>query len=290
MEENKIKNIVFEESKMSIINRYIQMIISVFILALLYNVIIQPANITSGGINSIAILLKHLFRINTLLTISILTVFFIIISYLFLGKKKTRGTLIAAILYPLFVYITSFLRPLINIDMNDMLMISIVVGVISGFCNGLLYKTGFSNGGLPVISQILNNKFKIPMGKSNLVINSIIVLIGGYYFGLNMIMYAIIINYINSIIVDKIMLGISKNKSIYIVTKEKEKIKKFIIEDMKHSVTILKGEGAYLNKKEDVILSIIPTREYFEITESIKLIDPDVFYIVSDAYEVKGGK
>ena len=108
MEENKIKNIVFEESKMSIINRYIQMIISVFILALLYNVIIQPANITSGGINSIAILLKHLFRINTLLTISILTVFFIIISYLFLGKKKTRGTLIAAILYPLFVYITSF--------------------------------------------------------------------------------------------------------------------------------------------------------------------------------------
>ena len=290
MEENKIKNIVFEESKMSTVNRYIQMIISVFILALLYNVIIQPANITSGGINSIAILLKHLFRINTLLTISILTVFFIIISYLFLGKKKTRGTLIAAILYPLFVYITSFLRPLINIDMNDMLMISIVVGVISGFCNGLLYKTGFSNGGLPVISQILNKKFKIPMGKSNLVINSIIILIGGYYFGLNMIMYAIIINYINSVIVDKIMLGISKNKSIYIVTKEKEKIKKFIIEDMKHSVTILKGEGAYLNKKEDVILSIIPTREYFEITESIKLIDPDVFYIVSDAYEVKGGK
>ena len=290
MEENKIKNIVFKESKISNIQRYIQMIISIFILALLYNVIIQPANITSGGINSIAILLKHLFRIKPLLTISCLTAFFIFISYVFLGKKKTRGTLIAAILYPLFVYLTSFLRPLINIDMSDMLMISILVGVISGFCNGLLYKTGFSNGGLPVISQILNKKFKIPMGKSNLVINSIIVLVGGYYFGLNMIMYAIIINYINSIIVDKIMLGISKNKSIYIVTKEKEKIKKFIMEDMKHAVTIIKGEGAYLNKKEDVILSIIPTREYFEVTESIKLIDPDVFYIVSDAYEVKGGK
>ena len=290
MEENKIKNIVFKESKISNIQRYIQMIISIFILALLYNVIIQPANITSGGINSIAILLKHLFRIKPLLTISCLTVFFIFISYIFLGKKKTRGTLTAAILYPLFVYLTSFLRPLINIDMSDMLMISILVGVISGFCNGLLYKTGFSNGGLPVISQILNKKFKIPMGKSNLVINSIIVLVGGYYFGLNMIMYAIIINYINSIIVDKIMLGISKNKSIYIVTKEKEKIKKFIMEDMKHAVTIIKGEGAYLNKKEDVILSIIPTREYFEVTESIKLIDPDVFYIVSDAYEVKGGK
>ena len=290
MDDNKIKNSVFEESKISTIHRYIQMVISIFLLALLYNIIIQPANIISGGINSIAILLKHLFRVQPLLTISCLTIFFIFISYIFLGKKKTRGTLVAAILYPIFVYITSFLRPLINIDINDMLMISIIVGVISGFCNGLLYKTGFSNGGLPVISQILHKKFKLPMGKCNLVINSIIILIGGYYFGINMIMYAIIINYINSIIVDKIMLGISKNKSIYIVTKEQEKIKKFIIEDMKHSVTILKGEGAYLNKKENVILAIIPTREYFEITESIKLIDPDVFYIVSDAYEVKGGK
>ena len=290
MDENKIKEKIFGESKMTNFSRYIQMIISIFILALLYNIIIQPANITSGGINSIAILLKHLFRIQPLLTISCLTALFIFISYIFLGKKKTRGTLVAAILYPVFVYVTSFLRPLINIDINDMLMISIIVGVVSGFCNGLLYKTGFSNGGLPVISQILHKKFKIPMGKCNLVINSIIILIGGYYFGINMIMYAIIINYINSIIVDKIMLGISKNKSIYIVTKEQDKIKKFIIEDMKHSVTILKGEGAYLNKKEDVILSIIPTREYFEITESIKLIDPDVFYIVSDAYEVKGGK
>lgn len=290
MEENKIKEKIFNESKMTTFSRYIQMIISIFILALLYNVIIQPTNIVSGGINGIAILLKHLFRIKPILTISCLTIFFIFISYIFLGKKKTRGTITAAILYPLFVYLTSFLRPLINIDTSDMLMISIVVGVISGFCNGLLYKTGFSNGGLPVISQILFDKFKIPIGRSNLVINSIIIIIGGYYFGINMIMYAIIINYINSIIVDKIMLGISKNKSIYIVTKEKDKIKKFIMEDMQHSVTLLKGEGAYSNKKEDVILSIIPTREYFEITESIKLIDPNVFYIVSDAYEVKGGK
>ena len=290
MGENKIKNIVFKESRISNFQRYVQMIISIFILALLYNAIIQPANITSGGINSIAIILRHLFRIKSLLTISCLTAFFIFLSYIFLGKKKTRGTLTAAILYPVFVYLTSFLRPLINIDMSDMLMISIIVGVISGFCNGLLYKTGFSNGGIPVISQILNKKFNISMGKSTFFINSIIVLIGGYYFGVNMIMYAIIINYINSIIVDKIMLGISKNKSIYIVTKEQEKIKKFIIEDMKHSVTLLKGEGAYSNKEKEVILSIIPTREYFEITESIKLIDPDVFYMVSDAYEVKGGK
>ena len=60
--------------------------------------------------------------------------------------------------------------------------------------------------------------------------------------------------------------------------------------EMKHTVTVFEAEGAYSGKKKDIILSIIPTREYFQITESIKLLDPDVFYVVSDAYEVKGAK
>lgn len=107
--------------------------------------------------------------------------------------------------------------------MNDLLVISIFIGFAGGVCNGLLYKTGFSNGGLPIISQIIYDKFKIPIGKTNFVINTIIVLIGGYYFGITMIMYAVIINYINSLVVDKILLGVSKNKSIYIVTDEAEK-------------------------------------------------------------------
>lgn len=162
----------------------------------------------------------------------------------------------------------------------------IFIGAVGGICNGFIYKAGFTNGGLPVISSILFEKFKIPIGKTNLVLNSILIIIGGYYFGLTMIMYAIIINYINSGVVDKILLGISKNKSIYIITEKSDEIKKFIVNEMKHSVTTLKGEGSFSQKNRNVILSVIPTKEYFQVTESIKLIDPDVFYVVSDAYEV----
>ena len=105
-----------------------------------------------------------------------------------------------------------------------------------------------------------------------------------------MIMYAVIINYINSLVVDKILLGVSKNKSIYIVTDESEKIKQFIMEEMNHNVTVFDVEGAYTNTKREILLTVIPSKEYFEITESIKLLDPNIFYVVSDAYEVKGAK
>ena len=189
-------------------------------------------------------------------------------------------------MYPLFVYLTEYLKPLIHINMDDMLIMCIFIGAVGGVCNGFIYKAGFTNGGLPVISSILFEKFGIPIGKTNLVLNSILIIIGGYYFGLTMIMYAIIINYINSGVVDRILLGISKNKSIYIITNKGEEIKKFIVSEMNHSVTLLKGEGTFSKEKKNIILSVIPTKEYFQVTESIKLIDPDVFYVVSDAYEV----
>lgn len=274
--------------KSSKLHRYLQMIISLFGLALLYNFFIQPAYLTTGGINAIAILLKYLFKIKPVITLSITSIIFIIISFLFLGKEKTKGTIVGAILYPVFVYLTSYLKPLINVNMDDMLIMSIFIGLIGGICNGMIYKTGYSNGGLPVISLILFEKFKIPVGKTNLVLNAILILIGGYYFGITMIMYAIIINYINSIVVDKILLGISKNKSIYIVTEKSKDIKDFIIKDMDHSVTIFEIEGKNKDTKKEILMTVIPTREYFQITESIKLLDPKVFYVVCDAYETRG--
>lgn len=279
------KKVIKKYEKRNIV-KYSQTLLAVFILALLYNFFIEPAYLTTGGINAVAVLLKFLFRVNPKITLTITSIFFLIISYIFLGKEKTKGTLLAAIAYPIFIYLTDYLRPLIHINMDDMLIMCIFIGTIGGICNGIIYKFGFTTGGLPVISSILFERFGIQIGKTNLVLNTILILIGGHYFGITMIMYAVIINYINSVIVDKILLGISKNKSIYIVTKKSGEIKKFIVEEMNHSVTTLKAEGKLNKESKDLILSVIPTKEYFKVIESIKLIDPDVFYIVSNTYEV----
>ena len=78
-----------------------------------------------------------------------------ILSLMFLGVKRTAGTLVASIVYPLLVQLTSPLNGLIDAGNIDMLLMVLFAGVISGVANGLMYKTGYSNGGFPVISQIL---------------------------------------------------------------------------------------------------------------------------------------
>ncbi len=290
MEEKTIKESVLLKSNKTKLSRYIVMLISLLISAILYNFLIQPAKIVTGGVNGIALINYSINKINPSITILIISIIMLILSYIYLGKECTTGTLIATFAYPLLVQITSYLTKYITIDMSDLLVISIFIGVIGGLSNGILYKTGFSNGGLPIISQILFKYHNIPIGKTNFIINTVIILLGSLIYGTTMIMYAIIILYINSLIVDKIILGTSKNKAIYIITSKEEDIKEFLIKEMSHTATVFSVKGAFLDKKRKMILTVIPTREYFQVTESIKLLDPDAFYIVNNAYEVSGGK
>lgn len=288
--DNFLENIFTSVKKKHIIVRTIMIIVSLFISSLAYNLFLLPTNLVAGGANGISIIIKHVYKIDPSITIFIVLVICNILSFIFLGKERTIGTLFATILYPIFVEITSIFTNKITIDTTDLFLVVIFTGILTGFASGLMYKTGYSNGGLPVISQILYKYYKIPIAKSNLVLNSIVVIIGGIYFGWTMVMYAIILLYINSIIIDKVLLGISNNKAFYIITKEDKKVKDYIINVMHHSVTTFDVKGAFLEKKRRVLLTVIPSREYYRVTEGIKLIDKEVFFLATDAYQVEGGK
>ena len=49
-------------------------------------------------------------------------------------------------------------------------------------------------------------------------------------------------------------------------------------------------KGGFLEEKKRVILTIIPSREYYRVTEGIKEIDKNVFFVVTDSYQVEGAK
>ena len=75
-----------------------------------------------------------------------------------------------------------------------------------------------------------------------------------------------------------------------IITSEEDKIREYIIKTLGHSVTVFDVKGGFLNKKHKVVLTVVPTREYYRVTEGIKTIDKDAFFVVTDSYEVVGGK
>lgn len=270
--------------------RIMLMLISLLMSAAIYNIFLLPINLVSGGTSGIATITKYIYKIDPAVMIFILSLACVILSILYLGIEKTTGTILASFIYPIFVKLTQPLATLFPIDKEEMFIIVIFIGVLSGIAGGLMYKTGYSNGGLPVISQILYKYFKIPIAKSSLFINLIIVAIGAFFFGTTNAMYAIILLYINSVVLNKMLLGISNNKAFYIVTSEEKEIKEYIVERLGHTVTSIDVKGGFLEKKRKVLLLVVPSREYYRVTEGIKLLDKDAFFVVTDAYEVAGGK
>lgn len=285
-----MENILDVIRKKKQLYRIILMGASLFLSAILYNVFLLPLSLVTGGTQGVATITHYLYDINPATMLFLLSIACAILSLMFLGVKRTAGTLVASIVYPLLVQLTSPLNGLIDAENIDMLLMVLFAGVISGVANGLMYKTGYSNGGFPVISQILFEEKQVPISKSSLAINVSIVLVGAYFFGITNALYAIIFLYINGIVLDKVLLGISNNKAFYIITSKDDEIKEYIIKTLKHNVTTFEVKGGFLDKNRKVMLTVIPSREYYRVTEGIKGIDKDAFFVVTDSYTVEGAK
>lgn len=269
--------------------RYVSLIVLMFIAAINYNLFLNPNNIISGGGNGLSIITEELFNFEPAIFILILNSIILIFSFLILGVEKSSSSVLAILIYPFFVSITSGISSISYLQTDDRLLVGIFAGIISGFVMGTVCKLGFSQGGIVQISQMFNKIFGLPVGKVNFCLNSIILLIGVFVFGLSSILLGIVVLFISSLVVDKILLGVSSNKSFMIVTTEEEKVKKYINKKLGHGVTVFYIDDKDSGKTRRALMTVVPTRDYYKLTEGVKNIDKDVFFVVTDSYQLEGG-
>lgn len=271
--------------------RLLIMITGIFIMAVTYNIFLLHNNLVIGGTSGLAIIVKDIFDISPALFIFIIELFLLIISFFLLGAKTTGMTIIGSLLFPLFISITSGFCSILadKLVFDSMLIIALISGILFGVGSGLVYKMGYSTGGSDIIMQILNKYLSISSGIALFASNVAIIIVGAFIFGLNKSIYGIIIVVINSILVDKIMLGISNSKVFYISTKKPDEIKG-LIKTMKTGYTLLKAEGGYSKQKKDMIMCVINNKDYYMFKNVVEQIDPECFIIITDCYEVYGGK
>jgi uncharacterized membrane-anchored protein YitT (DUF2179 family) len=95
--------------------------------------------------------------------------------------------------------------------------------------------------------------------------------------------------YVSSVVTDKVMLETSSTKTFYIVTEKEKDISQYVKENLGYGITVMIGRGGYTNDKKKVLMCAIPTRQYYLLKEVIKGIDKDVFFLVTDTYEIYNG-
>ncbi len=273
-------------------NMFVRLLIffvGVLLTALAFNICFAPKNLVTPGISGIAILVSHATNISASSFIFFVNLFLIGLSLILLGGNKSIGNIMGALTYSILVILTEDINTVLNISFENELLYVLCGAVLFGVGSGLVFRVGFSTGGSDIIGLIISKYTQKPIGKSMLIVNAVIILIGGYTFGYTMILYAIIIAYISTQLLDKIVLGISDSKMFLIDTEKEDEVTSFIMEIMKSGVTIFKAKGGYKENKKEMLMCVVDTANYYKLKESIKEIDPDAFIMVNDCYEVHGG-
>lgn len=280
-----------KELNKKIIIRGIIFVWSVFLLALCYNLIYVPNNLVIGGVSGLSIVFNEITGYSARSFIYVATVILLCMSYIFLGKEKTHNTIIGSILYPIMVSITLPIAEVLipYFESVDIYILAIISAIVSGFGNGIVFRYGFSTGGTDIITSILTKFLKLSEGKTMLFSNVVVIILGGFVFGLNLMLLAILILYVSTIVLDKVMFDISYSKVFYVFTKKESEVTSVILEEFKTGFTILPTKGGYSHKDGFLIMTVLPNRDYFKFKNRILEIDNKSFFIICDCYESYNG-
>ena len=270
------------------LERILELILGVLLVAAAYNIFNKKCNLVYG-VSGVGLMINKAYGIDVSLTVLVCNLFLLLISFIVLGKNSTKNTILGSLLYPLCIKIT---EPLGNIDLGslEVFLIAVCGALMTGFGLGLIFKAGYTTGGTDILNQIVSKYGKVSMGKAMYFTDLLIIFFALFVFNFPTFVYSVLSMYIISMITDKVILGISSSKAFYIITEHETAVKKFITQNLSHGVTVLEARGGYTGDVEKVIMCIVPTKEYFLFKEGIQLIDKDAFFIVTDAYEVSGGR
>ncbi len=283
-----LKKDVFKVDKHSLFDFAI-LLLGATIMALAFNIFFITNEIVVG-FSGLSVVANQLWGIKPSVFMACGYAILIVLSLIILGWKSTRRSVIGSILYPLLVEVTSYLAAYIVFKDVEVILLVLFGAVAMGFGSGLVYKVNYSTGGSDIINQIISKFIKRPIGYSMILSNCFIISVGFFTFGFNSVIYSLLAVYVMSIVVDKVMIGISESKNFRIITECETEVKKFLISSLSHGVTVTEGRGGYTGNVVKIIMCVIPTKEYMVVKEGILKIDKNALILVSDVYEVVGNK
>lgn len=270
--------------KIITITDIILIIVGSSLLALALNLFLRPLQLVTGGVGGLGIIMEGLYNIPVDITIYIGNAILFIVGWVFLGNKFAIKTFLGSLFYPIAVSLTKN----ITVPEIDPILAVIYGAVVAGIGLGLIFRKGGSTGGTDIPPQIFRKYFGLSISTGVLMVDTPILLFGGLIFGFEKILYSLISLYLTSIVIDRVIIGFSNNKAVYIFSDYYRDISDLIIKKYDRSVTLLDAEGGFSGKKKPTVLCVMSTRQYTKLKVEIDNIDPTAFMIIMNASEVHG--
>ena len=248
---------------------------------------VLPSQLMSCGTTGLALIVNHLTQIPMPVFILAFNVLMLGFGWWILGKQFAMTTIFSSLFYPIFLAFLNQVMGDVYITDNKILNV-VFAGMGLGLSLGLVLRGGASTGGMDIPPLILNKFFRIPVSATLWVFDFCILLAQMLFHPLEDLMYGVLLIIVVSLTLNKVMMFGTSRTEVKIVSEQAEAIRQGILSQVDRGLTILHGEGGYLRKDTEVILSVVSNHELPKIENLARQIDPACFIIVSQVTEVWG--
>lgn len=266
------------------LKEYLIITVGCFFYAVSINYFFISNHLAEGGVAGICLILFYLFKLPVGIMYFVINIPLLIMGWKLVGRDFLFKTL----------YGTSCLSFLITLTetwkgpSNDIMLGSIYGGVLIGIGLGLIFMVNGSTGGTDIVARILNRYFDIPLGRTMLILDVVILGIAAIFFGKEIVMYTLISMTIVSKAIDYFQDGYTKAKGITIISSKSEEIKERIMNETGRGTTIIKGEGGFTGNEIDLLFCVVSKFEVTKVKTIVKETDSFAFLTISDVSEVLG--
>ncbi|WP_066167049.1 YitT family protein [Aliarcobacter cryaerophilus] len=271
------------------LKQYIFIILGSFAMAFGTVCFLSPNEIITGGGVGISLLLHAIFPQITLgIIIAVVSIPFLILSYIYFGKYYLFKTFIVVLLLSTF---TDILKEVLKIEAitHDILLAAVFGGIFIGLGVGLVIKGRASTGSTSVVGEIVAKKTKYKAAEVLLAIDATIMFASVFVYNeIDKSLYSMLSVYVGIRVLDIILTGRPSKKIVNIVSNNVEVLKEQIRERIEEHGTILTGIGLHQGQNKTIIYVTVDAGKIDLLKNLITKYDPDAFMIITEASEFLG--
>lgn len=247
----------------------------------------EPNSIAAGGITGLAIVINNyipFISIGPLVLIMDGCLF--VVAFLVIGSKFGAKTIYSSLLLSASMWVMQEFLP--YTVTNDLIIATIFGTLISAAGMALVFNANASTGGTDIIAKILNRFFHFDIGKSLLMVDFFVTLLGALTFGIDIGLYGLLSVIINGVVIDRIIAGFNVRSEITIISKSNKEISKFILNDLERGCTFIRGIGGFTGEDTAILYTVLERNEFIKLKHHISNIDKNAFITVGEVHEVMG--
>lgn len=258
--------------------------VGIFLIVLPIKTMLAPLGISGAGTGGIAIIVNNMFHINMSIFVLIVNLIMLFVALFLVGKGFFFKTFYGTLLYPLILG----LIPEVAITQDVMLSV-LFASLLTALGVNILYYLNASSGGTSIPPVILKKFTGLNVSVGLVISDGIVVVASAFVLGIESFMYSSLLVMLTSVIMETLSSGLSRKKSILIISEHHRAIAQAILKEIGRGATYLQAKGAYSDKELEILMVVLNERDYFKLQSIVNNNDPNAFIIVQNASKVVGG-